>query len=186
MSELNVAVHISFKRIQRVGIELRDIAANFEKQGVAVLESSLDQLLVLVVLSHDLSITRVSRQVDGQGDKFFSDDWLRAVDDELVDNGDALCVRECCLKLIFLGHVVEELEDESAETRRFQNLYELRNHTCVIDLITNLSIKRKVEEQAECNLEKQLVVAGNESIEFINNIALFHLNLVLAKDTKLL
>jgi len=119
MSELNVAVHISFKRIQRVGIELRDIAANFEKQGVAVLESSLDQLLVLVVLSHDLSITRVSRQVDGQGDKFFSDDWLRAVDDELVDNGDALCVRECCLKLIFLGHVVEELEDESAETRRF-------------------------------------------------------------------
>lgn len=119
MSELDIAVHISFKRIQRVGIELRDIAANFEKQGVAVLESPLDQLLVLVVLSHDLSITRVSRQVDGQGDKLFSDDWLWAVDNELVDNGDALCVRECCLKLIFLGHVVEELEDESAETRRF-------------------------------------------------------------------
>lgn len=141
---------------------------------------------MLVILCHDLSITRVSRQVDGQGNKFFSDNWLWAVDNELVDNGDALCVRECCLKFIFLGHVVEELEDESAETWRFQNLYELGNHTSVIDLITNLSIKRQVEEQAECDLEKQLVVTWDESIEFINNIALLHLNLVLTKDTKLL
>ena len=186
VGELDIAVHISFKSIQRVGVELSDITAHFEEESVAVLESSLDKLLMLVVLSHDFSIARICGKINGQGDKFLTHNRLRTVDNKLVHDGDALSIRECCLKLIFLGHMVEKLQNKSAETRRFEDLNELGNHTSVIDLVSNLSIKRQVEEETKSDLEKQLVVTGDEPIELVDNIALFHLNFVLTKDTELL
>ena len=76
---------------------------------------------MLIVLGHDLCIARISCQVDGKGDKFFADNGLWTVDNELVDNWNTLSVGERCLQLVFLTHVVEELQNERAQTGSFQN-----------------------------------------------------------------
>ena len=76
---------------------------------------------MLIVLGHDLCIARISRQVDGKCDKFLADNGLRTVDNELVDDWNTLSVGERCLELVFLTHVVEELQNERAETGSFQN-----------------------------------------------------------------
>ena len=68
MGQLDVAIHEFLKCLQRVGIELSNIAAHFEEQCIPVLERSDDKLLMLVVLGHDLSVARVCRQVDSQRD----------------------------------------------------------------------------------------------------------------------
>ena len=49
----------------------------------------------------------------------------------------------------------------------------------------NFRVEGEIEEKTECNLEKQLIVAWNESIQFINNSAFLHLSLVLAENTEL-
>jgi len=46
--------------------ELREVSDNSEQQDVVVLECSLDELLKLVVLRHDLSTFRLSCQVDSK------------------------------------------------------------------------------------------------------------------------
>ena len=74
---------------------------------------------MLIVLGHDLCIARIGSQVDGKGDKFFAYNGLWTVDNELVDDRNALSVGESCLELVFLTHVVKELENESAETGGF-------------------------------------------------------------------
>lgn len=76
---------------------MRNVPAHFEKKRVTVLECAIDQLLMLVFLSHNFCIARVCRQIDGERDEFFADYGLWAVDDELEYYWDALSVGECRL-----------------------------------------------------------------------------------------
>ena len=141
---------------------------------------------MLVVLRHNLGIARVRRQVHRKRHELLAYDWLRAVNNELVDDGYALSIGECGLELVFLGHMVEELEDEGAETWRLQDLDELRNHASVVDLAADFGIEGQVEEQPEGYLEQQLVVAWYKSVELVDNIVILHLTLVLSEDAELL
>lgn len=81
--------------------------------------------------------------------------------------------------------MVEQFENEGTEAWRLQNLHQLGNHAIVVDRIPNLRIKREIKKQAQGNLKQQLVVAGYEPVKFIDNVALLHLDLVLAEDTQL-
>ena len=74
---------------------------------------------MLVVLRHNLSVSRVRCQIHGQGNEFLAYDWLRAVDNELVDDRNALSVSKGSLEFVLLRHVVEQLEDKGAEAWRF-------------------------------------------------------------------
>lgn len=154
MCKLDVAFHELFERIKRVGVELGYIAAHLEKERVAVLERSIDKLLVLIVLRHDLCISRVRSQIDCKSDELFSHDGLWAVDYELVDDGNALSVGECRLELVLLTHMVEQFKDKCAETWCFQDLNQLGDHASVVDLIADFCIEGQIEEQAEGNLEQ--------------------------------
>ena len=76
-----VSIHELFKRFERIRIKLGNIAAHFKEKSVTVLEGPDDELLVLVVLRHDLSVTRVSSEVDSQGNELLAHDWLGAMND---------------------------------------------------------------------------------------------------------
>lgn len=102
---------MTFECLERVGVKLSDIPAHLEQKCVSEFESSIDKLLVLVILGHDLGVPRIGCQVDCECDKFLSNDRLRTVNDQLVDDWDALRVSERGLELVLLGHVVEELEN---------------------------------------------------------------------------
>ena len=96
-----------------------DIPADFEQKRVTVFEGTFDELCALAVLGHYFGVAPVRRQIDGEGDQLFADDGLRAVDYQLKAEGDALCVGEGSFELVFLRQVVQDLEDQGAEARRF-------------------------------------------------------------------
>jgi hypothetical protein len=56
---------VFFESTKRAWVKLADIATYFEKKSVLEFERSFNQQLMLVVLGYQLSITRVSSQVDG-------------------------------------------------------------------------------------------------------------------------
>ena len=59
LRQFNIAVHILLKGIQRDGVELRDVATDFEEECVSVLEGSEYQLLMLVILRHYFGVPRI-------------------------------------------------------------------------------------------------------------------------------
>ena len=68
MGQLNVLIHVAFESIQRVRVELSNITTDFEKKRVTILECAVYQLLVLIILRHNLCIARVRRQIHSQSD----------------------------------------------------------------------------------------------------------------------
>ena len=150
------------------------------------MESSLNELLVLSIGCHDLSIAWLGGQVDGKGDELFTHNRLWTVDDELIHEWNTLCVSECGLQLVLLGKMVKQFQDKGSEARCFQDFNELWDKSLVINLASDLSIERKIEKKSESNLQEELVVAWNEAIELVDDAALFHLSLAFAKDTQFL
>lgn len=111
LRELDVLFHVSFECLEWIRIELRNIAANFEQKRVAILESPINQLFMLVVLGHNLSITRIRGKIHCKSDKFFADYRLRAVYYKLEHDRDALCIGESRFEFVFLRHMIQEFED---------------------------------------------------------------------------
>ena len=68
LCKIDVAFHELLQCLERIRIELGDVAAHFEEQGISILEGPQDQLFMLVVLRHYFSVSRVSCQIDGKGD----------------------------------------------------------------------------------------------------------------------
>ena len=122
-----------------------DIPAHLEQESVSELECPVNHLLVLPIGCHDLCVTWLSCQVDSQCDQLFTYNGFWAVNDQLVDQGDALCVGESCLELVFLGQMVKQLQDERSEPWSLQDLNELRNEALIVDLTSNLRIERQIE-----------------------------------------
>lgn len=102
---------------------------------------------MLVVLGYDLSVARISSQVDRKCDELFANDILWAVNDELVDKRDALGVGEGRFEFVLLAQVVQQLEDQSTVAWRFKDLDELWNQAVFIDLVTTFLVEGDVKEQ---------------------------------------
>ena len=66
---------------------------------------------MLVILGDNFGVAGVGGEIDCQGNQFFADDVFRTVNDELVDQWDALCVGEGRFQLVFLTEVVQQLQD---------------------------------------------------------------------------
>ena len=84
-----------------VRIELCDIPHTFEEQCIAMFTRSCYQLIELALASQHIRIALVCREVDGQCDELLAHDWLRAVDNQLVNQWDAIGVGERCLGFVF-------------------------------------------------------------------------------------
>lgn len=82
--------------------------------------------------------------------------------------------------------MVEQFNDLSPESRCLQGVHQFWNHTLIIHLNSNFLIKGKVEEGAKGDLEEQRVIAGNESIQLLNDSLILHFILVLSKDAEFL
>ena len=78
--------------------------------------------------------------------------------------------------------MIEELQNERPEPRRLQDFDELRDHAIVVDGVAYLCVEGEIEEEAKSDLQEKLVIAGDEAIELLDDVALFHLNFVLAED----
>ena len=66
------------------------------------------------------------------------------MNDQLVDQGDALCVGESCLELVFLGQMVKQLQDEPSSILFIRLCMGFRHfHVigCKIDAHTNSPTK---------------------------------------------
>lgn len=109
ISKLNVLRHVFFECFQGSWVKLRNIPAHFEEKSVAELESTLDQLGSLAILRHDLSVASISREIHCQGDELFADDGLGTMDYQLEAERDALSISKCCLELVFLRKMVQDL-----------------------------------------------------------------------------
>ena len=146
MGQLNVSIHVGFQSFKRLGVELGDISAHLEQESVSELECPVNHLLMLPIGRHDFCVTWLGRQVDSQCDQLFTHNRFWTVNYQLIDQGYTLCVGKSCLELILLGKVVEKLEDESSEAWSLQDLDKLWNETLVINLTSNLCIKRQIEQ----------------------------------------
>jgi hypothetical protein len=107
------------------------------------------------------------------------------VDDELINQRNTFCVGKSCLSFVFKGEVIEHFEDESPETWCFQDFNKLRNHAFTRHLQADFLIKREIEKQAKSYLKKQLVVAGNETVELFYHFLVFHFIFIVSKYRKL-
>jgi hypothetical protein len=96
VSQLNVAVHVLFKRVDRLREELRDVPTHLEEECVSKSEGTLNQCLVLLILCYDLGVAWICSQVYCQRDQLFANDRFRAMDYQLVHQRDALGVGESC------------------------------------------------------------------------------------------
>lgn len=91
------------KLIVQIRVELSDISNTLEKKSVTELDGSVEKLLKLSIAREHLSIALIGSQVDCKSDQFFADDGFWTVDDQLVDQGNAISVGEGCLSFVFQG-----------------------------------------------------------------------------------
>ena len=71
--------------VETIWVELCNVPDAFEQQRVPVLRCAGNKFIELAVSSQHVCVSLVRRQVDGQGDQLLADDWLWAVDDQLVN-----------------------------------------------------------------------------------------------------
>ena len=107
------------------------------------------------------------------------------MDNQLVTEGDTLSVGESGFEFVLLREVIQDLEDEGTETGCLQDLDQFGDQAAVIHMGAQLSVKAQVEEQAQGDLEEELVVARNETFHLLDDAPVLHLVFVVAEDTQL-
>lgn len=142
VSQLNVAVHVLFKRVDRLREELCDVPTHLEEECVSKSEGTLNQCLVLLILCYDLGVAWIRSQVYCQRDQLFTNDRFRTMDYQLVHQRDALGVGESRLQLVFLTQMVQKLEDQSAVARSLEDIDQLGNQAIVVYLVATLFVER--------------------------------------------
>lgn len=94
---------------------------------------------------------------------------LRGVNNELVHKRNAIRVGEGRLSFIFETQMIEQLDDLRSKSWSLKCVDKLWNHTLIIHLNSNLLVKTEVEEHSQSNLQQKCVVAGNETIQFLDD-----------------
>ena len=95
------------KCILAVWIELSDVPDALEKKGVSEFASSSNEVIKLSIASEHLSVPLIRCQVDSETDQLLTNNGLRAVNDKLINERDAISESERSLCLIFLTQVVK-------------------------------------------------------------------------------
>ena len=95
------------KCILAVWIELSDVPDALEKKGVSEFASSSNEVIKLSIASEHLSVSLIRCQIDSETDQLLADDRLRAVNDKLINERDAISESERSLGLILLTQVVK-------------------------------------------------------------------------------
>lgn len=155
---------MSYEVVESVWVELSDVPDALEQKGVSELCGSSNQLVELSVSSEHVCVALVGRQVDSQCNQLLAHNRLRTVNDQLVDQGDAVCVRERGFGLVLETQVVQQLDDLRPKARCFQSVNELWDHALVIHLDSDFLVEGQVVQSAQGNLQQQLVVARNKTI----------------------
>jgi hypothetical protein len=84
-----------------IRVKLRDISYTFEQQSVSKLTSSCYQLIELSISSQHVGIPLICGQINRQSNKFLANNWLRAMNNQLVNQRDTVCVGERGFCFIF-------------------------------------------------------------------------------------
>jgi hypothetical protein len=179
-----VVLQMLDKSLIATGVELRDISYALEQEGVAELAGTRNHLIKLPIGGEHLCVTLVRGQVHSQGDQLLAHDGLRTVDDQLVDQRDAIGESESGLGLILQTEVVQQLDYLSPKSWSLERVDELGNHTCICHLDPDVLVKRKIEQSSESDLQKKGVVAWNKSIQLLDNSLVFHFIFVFAENTQ--
>jgi hypothetical protein len=113
---------MTLEYILTVWVELCDVPNAFEQQSVAIFTCSLDHFLQLSFSSKHFRISLISSEVNSESNKFFAYDGFRTVDNELINERNAISVSECGFCLIFETKVIEQLNNQSSESRSLKSI----------------------------------------------------------------
>lgn len=105
-SRINIVRQVLLECLDWGWIELSHIPAHLEQERIFAFDGTLNQLVMLLFLSNEFSITRIRGQIHRQSNELLTYDRLRTVNDELVYDRDTLSISEGCFELIFLWEVI--------------------------------------------------------------------------------
>ena len=93
--------------ILAVWIELSDVPDALKKKSVSEFASSSNEVIKLPIACEHLGIPLIRCQVDSESDQLLANYRLRAVNDKLINERDAISESERSLGLILLTQVVK-------------------------------------------------------------------------------
>ena len=132
---------MTFILINHSWVELGNIPDTFEKKGVSILAGSLYQFFELSIIGQHICVSLVGSQVYSQCNQLLSNDWLWTVNNQLVNQRNAIGISEGGFSLIFKTQVVQKLDDLGSETWSFKGVDQLRDHSLVVHLDSNFLVK---------------------------------------------
>ena len=127
--------------IKTIRIKLSNIPNAFKQQGVSELTRPGDELVKLTISRQHISVSLVGGQIDREGYQLFANDLFGAMDDELVNQWDAICVSKGRFCLIFKTQMIEQLDDLRSEAWCFESVDQFWDHSLVVHLDSDLLVK---------------------------------------------
>ena len=93
--------------ILAVWIELGDVSDALEQKGVSEFTSPGNEVVQLTIACEHLCVSLIGCQVDSETNQLFANYRLRAVNDKLIHERDAISESECSFRFILLTQVVK-------------------------------------------------------------------------------
>jgi hypothetical protein len=98
----------------------------------------------------------------------------------------AVSVGESVAQLIVEGELVENDDGEESVVGRFEEFDDFGDVAAILNLLADLFVEGEILDEPEGELEEDVVVAAEEATEFLHQLLLAHLGLILAHDRHLL
>ena len=135
------ALEMLDKVVKGIWIELRNITNTFEEQSVAKFASSCNEFVELAITSEHVCVTLICCKVNCKSNKLLPNNWLRAMDYQLINEWDAISISKCCLCFILETQMVQQFYNLCSKTWCFKSINKFGYHSLIVHLYSYLLIK---------------------------------------------